>query len=100
VCFDCGHCGFAAPEKQDTSKDDVTTKAGVCTNCKSDSHTNFIDLVLPNGQQIPWIERSANTSAARAPSLQPASKGRVKPNDPCPCGSKKKSKKCCYVGGG
>jgi uncharacterized protein YecA (UPF0149 family) len=39
--------------------------------------------------------RSLRSAAASAPALAPAMKAKVGRNDPCPCGSGKKYKKCC-----
>jgi preprotein translocase subunit SecA len=39
--------------------------------------------------------RSLRSAAAPAPALAPAMKAKVGRNDPCPCGSGKKYKKCC-----
>merc|ERR1712216_503478 len=94
VCFECGHCGLV---HSDGSKS-ASNKACICGGCGDDSHTNFVELVLPGGRKVPWIERGPKASVAVA--ARPVQKtGRVKPNDPCPCGSGKKSKKCCHVGG-
>jgi len=103
VCFDCGHVGLSGepPEKGQTPE-----KSCFCANCGDSTHTNAIKLVLPNGLEMPWLERigEANKASITRKVLtthqKPASgSARVKPNDPCPCGSGKKSKKCCYVGG-
>ena len=44
----------------------------------------------------------AGASARNAKPLTPAQRRaeKVGPNDPCPCGSGKKYKKCCGAGGG
>ena len=34
-----------------------------------------------------------------APTEEQLARGRVGRNEPCPCGSGKKFKKCCYTGG-
>jgi hypothetical protein len=107
VCFDCGHCGLSPPVTEtDLPSDGGEKKACICSFCRSDAHTNSIDLILPNGKRMPWIERGAQATTATAVKQQqaavkqqPAAKVRVKPNDPCLCGSGKKSKKCCHVGG-
>ena len=46
--------------------------------------------------------RADGSSARNAKPLTPAQRRaeKVGPNDPCPCGSGKKYKKCCGAGGG
>jgi len=39
--------------------------------------------------------RGLRSATASAPALAPAMKAKVGRNDPCPCGSGKKYKKCC-----
>lgn len=101
VCFECGHCGLEPEFKQPNEK--ASQKACFCGSCGDDSHTNFVELVLPNGRQLPWMERTASAAQARpgsgAGAHVVAGNSRIKPNDPCPCGSGQKAKKCCHVGG-
>ena len=104
VCFHCGHCGLIT-KAGDTDQSDGTTKAGICGTCGEDYHMNLVELVLPNGRRMPWMERGSKAPAVPDPSShqtsgkQAVSKGRVKPNDACPCGSGKKAKRCCHAGG-
>eukprot|EP00928_Gymnodinium_smaydae_P095450 TRINITY_DN8211_c0_g2_i1.p1 TRINITY_DN8211_c0_g2~~TRINITY_DN8211_c0_g2_i1.p1 ORF type:complete len:422 (+),score=101.29 TRINITY_DN8211_c0_g2_i1:56-1321(+) len=109
VCFDCGHCGLVADTERDGKK---AEKACFCSNCGDDTHNNLVQLILPDGRRLPWLQRvagaagasAANTSGmsaaqAVAAGRRPPGALRVKPNEPCPCGSGKKAKKCCHVGG-
>jgi preprotein translocase subunit SecA len=45
----------------------------------------------------PAITPTRSLRTAAAPALAPAMKAKVGRNDPCPCGSGKKYKKCCGV---
>ena len=38
--------------KVDERKKSTSSKATCCTQCAEDSHTNFVDLVLPNGRLL------------------------------------------------
>lgn len=97
LCFECGHCGLADSVDESVKSGE---KAGACTTCGDDSHTNLVELILPNGRQMPWMERDASAAAAEnKPVAKLGTAGRVKPNDECPCGSGKKAKKCCHIGG-
>ncbi|CAE8712070.1 unnamed protein product, partial [Polarella glacialis] len=96
VCFHCGHCGLAS-SLDELPPAEKGEKAGLCINCQDCSHTNFVELVLPNGRQMPWMERSQAEAEKATP--KPVSGARVKPNEPCPCSSGKKAKKCCHIGG-
>lgn len=55
ICFSCGHCGIEPEGIQPPSKDG---KACFCLKCKDNLNTNFVQLVLPNGQRLPWMERA------------------------------------------
>eukprot|EP00929_Paragymnodinium_shiwhaense_P080408 TRINITY_DN41931_c0_g1_i1.p1 TRINITY_DN41931_c0_g1~~TRINITY_DN41931_c0_g1_i1.p1 ORF type:complete len:349 (-),score=98.64 TRINITY_DN41931_c0_g1_i1:126-1172(-) len=57
VCFNCGFAGLA-PEEGANSKSE-SGKACTCTSCGDDSHTNFVQLVLPTGMELPWMSREA-----------------------------------------
>ena len=43
----------------------------------------------------PTLTPTRSLRSAAAPALAPAMKAKVGRNDPCPCGSGKKYKKCC-----
>jgi len=53
LCFECGYVGLV-PEP---TVDKASEKACFCTSCGDGSHTNLVKLVLPNGQELPWMER-------------------------------------------
>lgn len=96
VCFSCGYCGLA-PELDEKSSD----KACSCRECGDDSHTNLVQLVLPNGRELPWMQSASTSMPTSLGNLaDQKTAGRIKPNGPCNCGSGKKAKKCCFVGGG
>lgn len=103
VCFSCGHCSLAEEKEAgaEGAVDVPSDKAGVCSHCEDGSHTNYVQLVLPNGQSMPWIQRGVIKSSAGQTGTNVSQKasGKVKPNEQCPCGSGKKAKKCCHVGG-
>lgn len=56
VCFDCGYAGIVSEEGQRAKSADG--KACTCVKCGDDSHTNFVQLVLPGGMELPWMERA------------------------------------------
>jgi len=61
VCFSCGYCGIEPEGIQTLSNDEKAlsvTCTVLCVKCKDNSHTNFVQLVLPNGQRLPWMERA------------------------------------------
>jgi hypothetical protein len=100
------------------------TKA-VCNACGSDEQTNVINAVNEDGKtRLPWIEVHSENSADQEKAARSAAEAEksagnagsenvegaqgggeqgalgvkspnVGRNDPCPCGSGKKSKKCC-----
>ena len=45
-------------------------------------------------------DKGFSSLVKKAPEAAKPKAAKVKPNDPCPCGSKKKYKKCCSVAGG
>ena len=45
-------------------------------------------------------DKGFSSLVKKAPKAAKPKAAKVKPNDPCPCGSKKKYKKCCGVAGG
>lgn len=55
VCFGCGHCGIEPESVRVLSNED---KVCFCEKCEDNAHTNFVQLVLPNGQRLPWMERA------------------------------------------
>lgn len=55
ICFSCGYCGLEPENRQLAGR--VSETACFCGGCGDDSHTNFLQLELPNGQQLPWMER-------------------------------------------
>ena len=90
ICWECGHVGLP---KNLAMCNDRHTIPGHCNNCGERDRTNFVQVRQPDGSVVPWIAKAA--SAAEA--VQEGSAGKLKPNDPCPCGSQKKYKKCCKV---
>eukprot|EP00961_Rhodomonas_salina_P024835 334443-Rhodomonas_salina.2 len=93
------------------------THAGVL--CSSDSQTNFVNVHQHDGTILPWIEINEEQTAAAQVTEPPkpktknrmssttwtnvwkaAAMGKVGRNDPCPCKSGKKFKKCCGGGSG
>lgn len=110
VCWNCGHVGLP-------SNADKCTKgpvpAGICKMCETNDQTNFVKVSQANGNgELPWMEvkavapESAPGSSDRAPEgAEKVSPGqrlvskKIKPNSECPCGSGKKAKKCCHIGG-
>jgi hypothetical protein len=116
VCWDCGHVGLPK-NAEDCTKG--PKPAGVCNKCEQNGQTNFVKMTQPTSGsgELPWMELKAlapeDSPAAddKAPTgsiqieplpkekLVSKKKEKVKPNAPCPCGSGKKAKKCCHVGG-
>jgi hypothetical protein len=88
VCFACGHCGL--PRESQHKK---------CPACDEQDHTNWLSTELPNGMQCPWLVRRELVNAESTEKSSAKRSERIKPNEPCPCGSGKKSKKCCHIGG-
>lgn len=62
----------------------------------SEETDNVRRAITPNVREIHafWLERREHTEAPASPPAQRA-EPRVGRNDPCPCGSGKKYKKCC-----
>jgi len=58
---------------------------------------------LPGGRRSPWADaresrgESVEVASAARPAVRDASGQKVGRNDPCPCGSGKKYKKCCLL---
>jgi len=99
VCWGCGHVGIPRNTKECPDKG-YSEISPICAACGEDFQTNFIDPQQPDGTKIPWIQVEEEENPERAQAAQaaagraPASK-KVKPNEPCPCASGKKWKKCC-----
>lgn len=90
-----------------------------CRACGSDEQTNVINAVNEDGKtRLPWIEIHSENSEEQEKAAQKAEEAEkqsciagvsdgagsgeskksgagVGRNDPCPCGSQKKYKKCC-----
>ena len=95
----CGHVGIPRNAEQCTDKGAVP--AGQCAQCGQDEQTNFVCITTPDKDKtLPWIQLQSDKPVGQVKLQEPGAIGekatKVKPNDPCPCGSGKKAKKCCH----
>lgn len=58
--------------------------------------SNFEDKTLETILRVKTVERTSSSSGPRPDAISKRMKRRPGRNEPCPCGSGKKYKKCCY----
>ena len=61
--------------------------------------TSKVEIEVLTGTAATNLRRGKNTAAGGKGAVRKREE-KIKPNDPCPCGSGKKYKKCCGAGGG
>lgn len=94
VCWTCGHVGLPKNALKCAKTKGYEVKP-IC-RCGEKEQTNFVQVYKSKTETVPWIEVKGVASAEAVAAAIGAEK-KVGRNMPCPCGSKKKYKKCCAV---